>query len=87
MKTGSEIAYFRRRMQTSLAMAAAASGPCAQIAHQTLARLYGEAIEALSARMLLRPLFLDGPMIAAFQPDILRYAKLAENVRSNMACG
>ncbi|KTT68291.1 hypothetical protein NS319_14670 [Sphingomonas sanguinis] len=31
-------------------MAAAAAGPCAQIAHLTLARLYGEAIDALIAR-------------------------------------
>ena len=45
-----ETQYLRRRVADSLAMAAAAAGPCAQIAHLTLARLYGEGIDALIAR-------------------------------------
>ena len=45
-----ETRYLRRRLAESLAMAAAAVSPCAQIAHMTLARLYGEAMETLTAR-------------------------------------
>ena len=45
-----ETQYLRQRVEDSLAMAAAATGPCAQIAHLTLARLYGEEIDALIAR-------------------------------------
>ena len=45
-----ETQYLRGRLEDSLAMAAAAAGPCAQIAHLTLARLYGEEIDALIAR-------------------------------------
>ncbi|WP_375395462.1 hypothetical protein [uncultured Sphingomonas sp.] len=40
-----ETAYLRRRVSDSLAMAASAAESCAQIAHLTLARLYGEAID------------------------------------------
>jgi hypothetical protein len=45
-----ETRYLSKRLTDSLDMAAAAAGPCAQIAHLTLARLYGEAIDALIAR-------------------------------------
>jgi hypothetical protein len=85
MKTGSEIAYFRRRMRTSLVMAAAAAGPCAEIAHQTLARLYGEAIESLSARMQSQPLLLEGPMIGLLHQENLRHAKITDDGRPTMA--
>lgn len=40
-----ETAYLRRRVSDSRAMAASAAESCAQIAHLTLARLYGEAID------------------------------------------
>lgn len=45
-----ETQYLRGRLADSLAMAAAATGPCARIAHLTLARLYSEEIDALIAR-------------------------------------
>jgi hypothetical protein len=45
-----ETLYFERRVSDSLAMAAAAVGPCAQLAHMELARLYGEVIDALIAQ-------------------------------------
>ena len=45
-----ETEYLRRRVSDSLAMAAAATHPCARIAHLTLARLYDEAIDTLIAR-------------------------------------
>lgn len=45
-----ETLYLSGRVSDSLAMAAAAAGPCAQIAHLALARLYGEAIDALVVR-------------------------------------
>lgn len=45
-----ESLYLTRRVSDSLAMAAAASGPCAHLAHMTLAKLYGEALDALDAQ-------------------------------------
>ncbi|MGU3390795.1 hypothetical protein [Sphingomonas sp. M1A8_2b] len=42
--------YLSGRVADSLAMAAAAAGPCSQIVHLTLARLYGEALDALVVR-------------------------------------
>jgi hypothetical protein len=49
----SEAVYLRHRVRESLAMAEAAASPCARLAHEMLARLYGEAIDALSARPIL----------------------------------
>jgi hypothetical protein len=43
-----EIFYFQRRLNATQAMADAAAGSCARVAHETLARLYGETLEALS---------------------------------------
>ena len=48
-----ETPYLRRRLRESLAMAETASGPCARLAHEMLARLYAEKIEALSALPIL----------------------------------
>lgn len=44
-----ETLYLSGRVSESLAMAAAAAGPCAKIAHLTLARLYGEAMSRPSS--------------------------------------
>lgn len=49
-----ETLYLRRRIRQSLAMAAAANGPCAQIAHETLARLYAEALDAIPVPLVRR---------------------------------
>lgn len=43
-----EILYFQRRFDATRAMADAAAGPCARRAHELLAQLYGENLEALS---------------------------------------
>ncbi|HXH15946.1 MAG TPA: hypothetical protein VNJ10_07405 [Sphingomonas sp.] len=51
-----ETLYLSGRAADSLARAAAAASPCAQIAHLTLARLYGEAIDALVTRPRNAPL-------------------------------
>lgn len=45
-----EMRYFQRRLDATRAMADAAAGPCARVAHETLARLYAETLEALSVR-------------------------------------
>lgn len=45
-----EMRYFQRRLTATRAMADAAAGPCARVAHERLAHLYGEALAALSAR-------------------------------------
>ena len=45
-----ETLYLRRRMAASLAMAGAAAECCSRIAHLTLARLYGAAIDRLVAK-------------------------------------
>ena len=85
MTTISEIAHLRGRMRTSLVMAAAATGPCAQMAHQKLARLYGEEIDALSARMLSKPLPLDRPMIASWHQETFRHVKITDDATPIMA--
>ncbi|RMB56003.1 hypothetical protein C8J44_1269 [Sphingomonas sp. PP-CE-3A-406] len=45
-----EILYFQRRLDATRAMADAAAGPCARRAHELLAQLYGETLEALSVQ-------------------------------------
>lgn len=61
--------YLRRRASESLAMAVAAAGPCARIAHLTLARLYGEAVVTLLAQPS-RALFVNarGPVDGRVYP-------------------
>ncbi|MBE2991933.1 hypothetical protein IFR23_07880 [Sphingomonas sp. CFBP 13603] len=64
-----EMRYFQRRLDDTLAMADAAAGPCARKAHQLLARLYGEALDALLAQastisVQRRPAFSAGIMRA-----------------------
>lgn len=49
-----EIRYFQRRLHATQVMADAAAGPCARKAHELLARLYGETLEALSAQAASR---------------------------------
>ena len=46
-----EMLYFQRRLDATRAMANAAAGPCARMAHETLARLYGETLAALGATL------------------------------------
>lgn len=46
-----EMLYFQRRLDATRAMADAATGPCARLAHETLARLYGETLAALAATL------------------------------------
>ena len=43
-----EMLYFQRRLDATRAMADAAAGPCARRAHELLAHLYGETLDALS---------------------------------------
>ena len=45
-----EMLYFKRRLDATRAMADAAAGPCARRAHELLAHLYGETLEALSVK-------------------------------------
>lgn len=63
-----ETAYLRRRVSDSLAMAAAAAGSCAGIAHLTLAILYGEAIDTLMARPGRAPSHAPFQEAAAAEP-------------------
>ncbi|RXD07074.1 hypothetical protein EQZ23_03045 [Sphingomonas sp. UV9] len=46
-----EMLYFQRRLDATRVMADAAAGPCARLAHETLARLYGETLAALAATL------------------------------------
>ena len=57
-----ESLYLRRRVRESLIMAECASGPCARLAHETLARLFGKAIEALVARPTLHVVKANVPV-------------------------
>lgn len=75
---GTETRYLRRRVADSLAMATAAVSPCAQIAHMTLARLYGEAIDTLIARpvrpnlhLIFASAVISGRAVAN-DPEVLR---------------
>ena len=45
-----EMLYFQRRLDATQAMADAAAGPCARRAHELLAHLYGETLDALAIR-------------------------------------
>lgn len=45
-----EMLYYKQRLDATQAMVDAAAGPCARVAHEMLARLYGETLEALSAQ-------------------------------------
>lgn len=45
-----EMLYLTRRLTATRAMADAAAGPCARVAHERLAHLYGEALAALSVQ-------------------------------------
>ncbi len=45
-----EMLYFQRRLDATQAMADAAAGPCARRAHELLAHLYGETLNALAIR-------------------------------------
>lgn len=45
-----EILYFQRRLDATRAMADSAARPCARRAHELLAQLYGETLEALSVQ-------------------------------------
>ncbi|MEG8042932.1 hypothetical protein QP164_09350 [Sphingomonas sp. LR59] len=56
-----EMLYFQRRLNATRAMADAAAGPCARVAHETLARLYGETLAALAATL---PCLMAEPVAA-----------------------
>ena len=67
-----EMLYFQRRLDATRAMADAAAGPCARMAHETLARLYGETLAALGATL---PCLIAEPM-AAIPRRVLRVERV-----------
>lgn len=67
-----EMLYFQRRLDATRAMADAAAGPCARLAHETLARLYGETLAVLAAT-------LPGPVaepVAAIRRRVFRVERV-----------
>ena len=88
-----EMLYFQRRLDATLAMAEAAAGPCARVAHETLAQLYGETLEALAATL---PCLVAQPVVAVprrmFRPErtvtppTLRHATARPRLTLKLAC-
>lgn len=88
-----EILYFRRRLDATLAMADAAAGPCARVVHETLARLYGDRLEALVATL---PCLVVEPVVAiprrviraerTVTPPTLRHATARPRLTLKLAC-
>ncbi len=88
-----EMLYFQRRLDATRAMAEAAAGPCAQIAHETLARLYGETLEALAATL---PCLVAEPVVAVprrmvrpertVTPPTFRHASARPRLTLKLAC-
>lgn len=88
-----EMLYFQRRLDATQAMADAAAGPCARAAHETLARLYGETLDALAATL---PGLVLEPMVAIprrmFRPErtvtppTLRHATARPRLTLKLAC-
>ena len=88
-----EMLYFQRRLDATQAMADAAAGQCARVAHETLARLYGETLDTLAAtlpRLAVEPLATIPRLI--FRPDrtvtppILRHATPRPRLTLKLAC-
>ena len=88
-----EMLYFQRRLDATQAMADAAAGPCARVAHETLARLYGETLEELAATLpclalepaipTLRQIFRPERTVT---PPILRHATPRPRLTLKLAC-
>ena len=62
-----ETLYLKRRVSESLALAAAATEPCARTAHKALARLYGEAIDRIAATSFCLTFGSPRPLTATVQ--------------------
>ncbi len=88
-----EMLYFQRRLNATRAMADAAAGPCARVAHETLARLYGETLAALAATL---PCLMTEPAAAiprrvlrverAVTPPTLRKVTARPRMTLKLAC-
>jgi hypothetical protein len=84
-----EMLYFQRRLDDTLALAAAAAGPCARVAHETLARLYGETLDVLSVEsfdMSIEPLLVFAPRGARTAPRMFRPAPHRARPTLKLAC-
>jgi hypothetical protein len=88
-----EMLYFQRRLDATQAMADAAAGPCARVAHETLARLYGETLDALAATLpclVAEPVALIPRRVSrverAATPPTLRKATARPRLTLHLAC-
>jgi len=61
-----EMLYIQRRLDATQVMAAAAAGPCARVAHETLAGLYGKTLASLAAQLAC--LLAEPPLTFASHP-------------------
>lgn len=66
-----EMRYLQRRLDATLMMADAAAEPCARKAHELLAQLYGEALDALLIEVSPAPARRP-PMSLAISPRLDR---------------
>ena len=88
-----EMLYFQRRLDATQAMADAAAGPCARVAHETLVRLYAETLDALAARL---PCLVAEPLVTISRPLVrvertatpptLRHATARPRLMLKLAC-
>ncbi|QCB42653.1 hypothetical protein E5673_10795 [Sphingomonas sp. PAMC26645] len=88
-----EMLYFQRRLAATQVMAAAAAGPCARVAHETLAGLYADTLATLAAKLAC--LIAEPPLTfasRALRPDrsvglrVLRTAMPRSRLTLKLAC-
>lgn len=88
-----EMLYFQRRLDATQVMAAAAAGPCARVAHETLAGLYTNTLAALAAQLAC--LIAEPPLTFASRPlrtdrsvglRVLRTAMPRSRLTLKLAC-
>ena len=88
-----EMLYLKDRLDATQVMAATAAGPCARVAHETLAGLYADTLAALAAQLAC--LIAEPPLTfasRALRPDrsvglrVLRPAMPRSRLTLKLAC-